>query len=254
MKAPASEPISAEDLVRVELSGGRSGEHIGLRVRRRCEVCETEFLVYPSDIYKALARGRVGPRFCSSECFERTRTGPKCVKCGGPNLRGARTRICQECIESSPGALRMIRARLRIAECPEGKRWCTACDEFLPPAQFASAENVCEACRTSKDRAGHLRRTYDLEPEEYERLLRAQDGRCAICQSTPKKRPLMVDHEHRTGRIRGLLCFWCNHRLLGGARERTDVLRRAIEYLEDPPAPGVLGDRFAPPKKKAARR
>lgn len=248
-----TEAVSSEDFVRVPLPGGRSGEHIGLRVRRRCEACREEFLAYPSDVHAALKRGRVGPRFCSSACFESTRTGPKCVKCGGPNLRGARTRICQECVDSSPGALKMIRARLRLAECPEGKRWCTACDEFLPPAQFADADNVCSACRGANARAGHLRRTYGIDPEEYERLLQAQGGRCAICRSEPKKRPLMVDHEHKTRRIRGLLCFWCNHRLLGGARERVDVLRSAIAYLEDPPAPGVLGARFAPPRTSPRR-
>jgi hypothetical protein len=46
--------------------------------------------------------------------------------------------------------------------------------------------------------------------EQYERLLAAQGGHCALCPSTPKTRRLHVDHDHRTGLVRGLLCHRCN--------------------------------------------
>lgn len=89
-----------------------------------------------------------------------------------------------------------------------------------------------------------------LTDEQYEALLAAQDGRCAICRSRPVKYRLAEDHNHRTGVMRGLLCNWCNHKLLGGARESVMVLRAAIAYLEDPPAVRVLGEiggrRFRP--------
>lgn len=48
---------------------------------------------------------------------------------------------------------------------------------------------------------------------EYARLLGAQDGHCAICQATPRTRRLHVDHDHRTGEVRGLLCHRCNRAL-----------------------------------------
>ena len=52
--------------------------------------------------------------------------------------------------------------------------------------------------------------SHRLPDEEYERLLAAQGGGCAICGSTPKTRRLHVDRDHKTGAVRGLLCFRCN--------------------------------------------
>ena len=66
---------------------------------------------------------------------------------------------------------------------------------------------------------------------EYAAMLERQGRGCAICGSTPKTRRLHVDHDHRTGRVRGLLCFTCNNRIVarGATPER---LRRAADYLE----------------------
>jgi hypothetical protein len=52
-----------------------------------------------------------------------------------------------------------------------------------------------------------------LTDPEYERLLAAQGGGCAICGNPPRTRRLSVDHDHRTKRVRGLLCFRCNRAL-----------------------------------------
>ena len=49
--------------------------------------------------------------------------------------------------------------------------------------------------------------------EDYARLLAAQGGGCAICGNPPKTRRLHVDHDHKTGRVRGLLCHRCNRAL-----------------------------------------
>lgn len=67
---------------------------------------------------------------------------------------------------------------------------------------------------------------------EYERLLAAQDGHCAICPSTPKTRRLDTDHDHRSKvhRVRGLLCHRCNRAL--PAWITPAWLRAATEYLE----------------------
>ena len=54
-----------------------------------------------------------------------------------------------------------------------------------------------------------------ITDEGYQALLEAQGGKCAICGNPPKEggRRLHVDHNHRTGKVRGLLCFRCNRAL-----------------------------------------
>ena len=61
-------------------------------------------------------------------------------------------------------------------------------------------------------------------------MVTAQEGLCLICQKQPTKRGLFVDHDHATGRVRGLLCHRCNL-VLGHAQDNTEVLLSAITYL-----------------------
>lgn len=79
-----------------------------------------------------------------------------------------------------------------------------------------------------------LKRGYSMTPEQYAEMLAAQGGKCAICraeQPGSKKLNFPVDHCHKTGAVRGLLCDACN-RGLGFFRDDADVLRRAAAYLE----------------------
>ena len=65
-----------------------------------------------------------------------------------------------------------------------------------------------------------------------ERMLEAQGGVCAICRKPrPENRTLHVDHDHKTGRIRGLLCFRCNN-ALGDFEEQWELFQLAADYLE----------------------
>lgn len=78
-----------------------------------------------------------------------------------------------------------------------------------------------------------LRSTFGITPEQYDEMAEMQRGVCAICGKTEecKNRRLAVDHDHVTGKNRGLLCFKCN-RALGGFGDDIDRLKKAIEYLE----------------------
>lgn len=80
------------------------------------------------------------------------------------------------------------------------------------------------AANPERVRAGyrrrHLERRFGLTQEHYDALLLAQNGRCAICRkpetrngSSGKLAPLSVDHDHVTGKVRGLLCGSCNYAL-----------------------------------------
>jgi hypothetical protein len=73
-------------------------------------------------------------------------------------------------------------------------------------------------------------RKYELTGDEYEAMVAAQNGVCAICGDKPETR-LVIDHCHTTGLVRGLLCGSCN---LGVGCFKDDVerLKKAIEYLE----------------------
>ena len=71
---------------------------------------------------------------------------------------------------------------------------------------------------------------YGLTPEDYTAMVEAQQSRCAICRAMVSGN-LHVDHDHISGKVRGLLCGPCN-RILGLAKDEAETLRAAIEYLE----------------------
>jgi hypothetical protein len=77
----------------------------------------------------------------------------------------------------------------------------------------------------------HLRNKFSLTVEQYDAILEAQGGMCALCESPPTPGiSLHVDHDHGSGEIRGLLCVRCNN-ALGLFREDPDVLKRAVRYV-----------------------
>ena len=74
----------------------------------------------------------------------------------------------------------------------------------------------------------HLKSTYGITLEEYDRLFALQSGVCAICQQSSSK-ALHVDHDHATGMVRGLLCPRCNRFLM--AKPDIQYFKQAISYL-----------------------
>lgn len=75
-----------------------------------------------------------------------------------------------------------------------------------------------------------LRRKYDMAEADYEAMAERQDGRCAICADRPEGR-LVVDHDHDSGAVRGLLCDPCN-KGLGFFRDSPSRLATAADYLQ----------------------
>jgi Recombination endonuclease VII len=72
--------------------------------------------------------------------------------------------------------------------------------------------------------------TYGISEEEFQTRIATQDNRCAICLDVFTKTP-QVDHNHVTGKNRDLLCRFCNL-VLGNAKDRIAVLKRAVDYLK----------------------
>lgn len=96
-----------------------------------------------------------------------------------------------------------------------------------------------------RQRAGHLLRKFGITLRQYEEMLEAQEGGCAICGRPPRVDvSLHIDHEHKTGQIRGLLCFSCNA-ALGYFADDGDRLIRAVHYLGPAPKSPVIVKRLA---------
>ena len=111
-------------------------------------------------------------------------------------------------------------------------------------SRYDGVQSMCRPCsraavaasakkRPKTSWQARLRRNYGLSVEQYEEMLEAQGGVCAICQDTCKtNQRLSVDHCHDTGKIRGLLCRACNAGI-GGLGDNADNVRRALSYLEE---------------------
>ena len=92
----------------------------------------------------------------------------------------------------------------------------------------------------AKSREAHLTKCYGMSLEDFSKMVRKQRGRCAICKThhleCPKAGcrkdtiPLYVDHDHNTGKTRGLLCHRCNARLDRFATP--EILRQSARYLQ----------------------
>lgn len=108
------------------------------------------------------------------------------------------------------------------------------------PNKPHEAHGLCRTCYLRKSRKDHpterrkwhLKYNYGITPQEYQILFEAQNGKCAICNTNDPITRLnfSVDHDHVTGRVRGLLCTTCNS-LLGFAKDQVVLLEKAIEYL-----------------------
>lgn len=80
------------------------------------------------------------------------------------------------------------------------------------------------------DRRWYLNKRYNITPGEYINLCEKQYNKCAICEQKPKR--LAIDHDHVTGKIRGLLCFKCNT-AIGKLGDDISGLEKALKYLKN---------------------
>ncbi len=118
------------------------------------------------------------------------------------------------------------------------------CPLCLDGDDYSGPERVCKACitvyhKSPEGKAKQKRATrkyllkaqYNLTEDKYDAMVEQQDGMCAICEGPSQAERLSIDHDHVTGRVRGLLCGRCNS-MLGFALDKTETLRRATMYLE----------------------
>lgn len=102
--------------------------------------------------------------------------------------------------------------------------------------EFDKKHNSKRKSRTPEQRRENLLKVrFGITITDYERLLKLQNNKCAICETEKgdkSGRRLHVDHNHLTGEIRGLLCVKCNY-AIGAFQDNPDILLKAIAYLND---------------------
>ena len=101
----------------------------------------------------------------------------------------------------------------------------------------------CKKRRASEKAHGSVLQTkYGITSDEYASMLNEQNGVCWICGGKSGKKRLAVDHDHKTGEVRGLLCKRCN-RMLGYYRDNAESFEKAAVYLRTIPSRRVLAER-----------
>lgn len=199
-----------------------------------------------------------------------------CTKCAlekplsefskAPRGKYGRKSTCKSC--DSERAQRNFKSRAlpaeeigrRLADRRGASKRCRKCHEIKDRSEFHKShdgthgpvlKSICKICHAAQVREWYGRNTgraasnkrrlaikqnYGLTLEQYDAMVAAQNGLCAICdrperaQRQGKVMRMPVDHCHKTGRIRALLCHSCN-RALGLLGDDVDLLRKAIEYL-----------------------
>lgn len=106
---------------------------------------------------------------------------------------------------------------------------CWRCEKH----EVSSDGRECSACRKTieRDTESSYERfgKYGLTKAEFELMSRRQNSRCEICT---RRCELVIDHDHETGKVRGLLCFRCNS-ALGFFQDDTTALQKALDYLRE---------------------
>lgn len=189
-----------------------------------------------------------------------------CTDCGDAPKRKGHHLWCTECwLIRQPIEVQVRAARLRLAAVPEelrrkrvperdwppGRRWCSGCQSFVRLRDCQGSR--CKPCNSSAAHASKLASQYTINgrpftEDDYQALSAAQGGRCALCRRRSPSRRLAVDHDHRTGEVRGLLCpdpdWGCNLKVVARFDADDDppaMAARLVEYLSSPsPAQRML--------------
>lgn len=174
-----------------------------------CNISVTRPLSYLT--WSGNERRQGGSRFCSKDCFYLSRRTRLEIKCS----------FCQELFWTIPA---------RVA-----KGW-TCCSRKCRQAAVDQNKLTPEQIADRLYFYG-VKHRHGLTKEAYNSLFELRNGKCHICDRIESRvvgdkiKRLDVDHDHTTGRVRGLLCSMCNS-LLGYAKDNIKTLERAIKYLE----------------------
>lgn len=148
-----------------------------------------------------------------------------CSQCGpGIHLVFNRRWLCGPHVQTRRAAYRH-RNRDRIKAYDAARRAPNRKTDRTPtiPAAFLAQASTAQ----ERKKASRLWQRYGISLEDYARLNERQQGRCGICS---RDMELVIDHDHETGKVRGLLCGPCN-RAIGWFGDTAEGVARAVAYL-----------------------
>jgi len=197
--------------------------------QRVCTKCRE---VKPLDEFSAAPRGKYGRKASCKACdaARHARLHPPKPRVSKPRrepLPGEALKRCTKCgVEKTIDEFSLAR-----------KATATTNDIYKSSCKRCASERAMEWYRanpgrtTENKRRFNLEKLYGLTVQQYNDMLEAQHGACAICGQTENgKFRFSVDHDHENGKVRGLLCNRCN-RAIGLFGDDLSVMRRAISYL-----------------------
>lgn len=202
-----------------------------------CEICGSKFQ----------RDNRRGGKFCSMACYhtaQRSGQYAKSVRSGPshPNWSGAGEKAL---------AMKMARKLAREAIEASPTKTCKGCHIDMPKTAFYHRNGRpgarCKRCDNERSRTWQasnpelnkrikrsvwLKKNYGIDIEKFEQMISEQGGVCAICGRLPNHaKGFAVDHDHSTGKLRGILCGHCNGGL-GLFKDDVASLRSAADYIE----------------------
>jgi len=119
-------------------------------------------------------------------------------------------------------------------------------DMSITRRRYSNGDTYCYECKKIRQqqyrikypdrylkyyKTSNRRKNYNLEPHEYDKLIQDANNLCMICKSPPGRKSLNIDHDHKTGKVRGLLCHGCNT-AIGLMKDDVNILTKAIKYLK----------------------
>ena len=176
-----------------------------------CGVVKEVEAGYYRKVYKNGSGRKDGYHSRCKECLKQARRKARtCVGCGSvyfhAGSRGSRRRCCDDCATTG--------------------RVCAGCDTYKPLERFYQRSNYCkDGCALAVNR----RTLYGIDRKQYSEMHAEVAGACPACGRDD--RPLVVDHCHDSGAIRGLLCGPCNSGM-GMFGDSVEAMRGAVAYLE----------------------
>lgn len=198
---------------------------------RACTKCH---LVKPLDEFSRAPRGKYGRKASCKACD-----------------------AARHAAQHAPKPVDEEARRARYTGHRNGQKLCPKCGAAKDRSEFHKArdgkygprlQTYCKPCLYVEKRRSALIRTYGVSVGEYDAMLAAQGGVCAICKRSERaerdgKLLLMpVDHDHRTGQVRGILCHACN-RVIGLLGDDPGRIRAVIRYLHGLPPGAARGTR-----------